>query len=199
MNKKHIVTLSLMLLAFGASAQQQAEAESDTSRWDFHLSTGMSVSAGWGKTDALMWTAPSLEYRANDRLTVYGGFSYSGSLLGSYQLYGNAPRSLAPRKQGTRVVAGNVGVDYQVNDRLNVWATVWHLGGWVEPLWRQRGDVVELNATAVSGGFGYAFKGGSRLEMQFTVVNDRTGGLGQMLYESPCYYGCGWYDPFFAY
>ena len=190
--------LCLMFLSVGAVAQHQQEVQRDSSRWDFHLSTGSSVFAGCGKSDVLMWMAPSVEYRASDSLTVYGGFAYSGSLLGGYRLHGYESRSLAPRKSGTCLVSGHAGVDYQVNERLNVWAEVWHLGGWMEPLWCSRGDVHEMNATAVSGGFGYDFKGGSRMEMHFTFVNDRTGNLGRLLFESP-HYGYGWHDPFFVY
>ena len=76
MGKKLYITLlcalSLTLLAKGQ--------ESDTSRWRFHLSTGVTAASGYGHTQSLGWTAPSVTYHANDRLTVSGGFAAAGSL-----------------------------------------------------------------------------------------------------------------------
>ena len=73
MHKKVIFVIALLMLSLSLPAQRKEV--SDTSRWDFHLSTGVTVGTGWGKTDALMWTAPRVEYRANDRLTLRGGFA----------------------------------------------------------------------------------------------------------------------------
>ena len=42
---------------------------------------GATVASGWGRTDALAWTAPSLSYRAFDRLTLHAGFAAASSRL----------------------------------------------------------------------------------------------------------------------
>ena len=123
-----------MAMALGVNAQHDTVAAADTSRWDFHLSTGTSMVSVGGKGNAYMWVAPSVDYRASERLTLRGGFVAAGSLLGGYELRGNS-RSLAPVRRGTQLMGASVGADYQASDRLTLWATLTHVGGWHEPLW----------------------------------------------------------------
>ena len=201
MYKKAILIVAVMMMAFGVSAQRSDEAVKDTSRWDFHLSTGTSFVSGWGKSNAYVWVAPSVEYRANERLTLRGGFAYAGSLLDSYELQGYAP-SFAPRRGGTRLVAARVSADYRVNDRLGLWASVTRIGGWHEPLWTPKGEAQPVDVTMISGGFSYALSDDSMLEMHFHFVHDRHGNdalgiLGHPYYGYgvPCYelYGGPWH------
>lgn len=171
------------------TAQQEEVMEGDTSRWDFHLSTGTSFVSGWGKSIAFLWTAPSVEYRANDRLTIRGGFAYAGSLLNGYQLQGYT-YNYAPRRNGTRLAAAKVEADYWVNDRLNIWASVTRIGGWHEPLWTPRGEALGVDVTMVSGGFSYELSNSSLLEMHFHFVHDHYGNSALGLLGHP-YYGWG--------
>ena len=189
MYKKVLFVVALLMLGLSLPAQRKEVAASDTSRWDFHLSTGITVGSGWGKTDALLWTAPRVEYHASDRLTLRGGFAAVGSLMPGYVLQ-MPVTSYAPRRQGTRLLAGFASARYQVNDRLNIWASVQHVGGWYEPLWTPQGEALDMSLTAFSGGFAYELSNHSLLEMHFHIVHDHYGNSALGLLGHP-YYGAG--------
>ena len=70
MYKKTIIIVAVMAMALGVNAQHDTVAAADTSRWDFHLSTGTSMVSVGGKGNAYMWLAPSVDYRASERLTL---------------------------------------------------------------------------------------------------------------------------------
>ena len=176
------MALSLMPLANGQ--------ETDTSRWRFHLSTGVTAEAGYGRAQSLMWTAPSVTYHASERLTVSGGLAAAWSLLpaGGYTLQGRGERSLAPRKEGTKAGALWVSATYRPNDRLTLWGSVAHVSGYAQPLWLD--GAVPIEATAISGGMEYALDNGSMIGMHFHFVHDRYGSL----WHPP--YGHPWYGPY---
>lgn len=189
MLKKTFIVTALLTLCLTLSAQWRFEEERDTSRWAFHLSVGSTVATGFGKTEAWMWTAPRVTFRASDRLILHGGFASVGSLLDSYELKGYTP-SFAPRRQGTRMLAGFASATYRVNDRLCLWASVQHVGGWFEPLWTPRGEAIDIDVTAFSGGFAYEFSDESLLEMHFHFVHDLHGNDALGLLGHP-WYGTG--------
>ena len=163
--------------------------EGDTSRWDFHMSTGATVATGFGRTQSLGWVAPSVSYRFSDRLKVSGGLAVAGSLLpaGGYTLHGRE-RSLAPRREGTKAGAMWVSATYHPNDRLWLWGSVMHVTGYAQPLWLD--GAMNIEATAISGGVEYALGNGSMIGMHFHFVHDHYGSL---LYPP---YGHGWYGPY---
>ena len=184
MHKKWlIVTILVLALAVGAAGQ-----EADTSRYDVHLSTGATVAAGFGRTQALSWVAPSVELKASERMKVSGGFAAAGSLLDGYELHGYGPTSLAPRKHGTRMGALWAMAEYKATDRLLLWAAVMHAGGYAQPLWRDTS--VPIGLTAVSGGLAYEFPQGSLLELHFHFVHDHYGTAMEGLLAHP------WYGPY---
>lgn len=187
MCKKIFYIVTLLTLVSGASAQQPAAA--DTSRWEPHLSAGTSVVSMCGKGNAYVWAAPSVDYRASDRLTLHGGFAAAGSLLGGYELQGNS-RSLAPCRRGTQLVGAAVGADYRVSDRLTLWATLTHVGGWHESLWSPFNEAFNVGVTTLSGGFSYALSDESLLEMHFHFVHDHYGNDALGILGHP-YYGYG--------
>ena len=180
--KAYIALLCALTLTLLAQSQ-----EADTSRWDFHLSTGFTAAAGFGHTQTLVWTAPSVAYRASDKLTIRGGLAAAGSLLpaGGYTLHGRGDRSLAPRREGTRAGALWVSATYHPNDRLWLWGSVAHVTGYAQPLWLD--GAMPIEATAISGGVEYALGNGSLIGMEFHFVHDRYGTL------PPPPYGYGWY------
>lgn len=196
MHKKALVVMALLSLCLSLSAQRNERLVADSSRWDFHLSTGVSVASGWGKSDALLWTAPRVEYRASDRLTLSGGFGVVASLMPGYEL--RMPvTSCAPRRHGTRLLGGFVSARYQASDRLNLWASVQRVTGWREPLWTPQGEALDISLTSVSGGFVYALGDYSFLEMHFNFVHDHYGNSALGLFGHP-YYGLGTHpwDPY---
>lgn len=190
MYKNAIAILLFLLFGLTAAAQRQRVAEGDTSRLDVHLSTGLSVAAGWGRTDALAWTAPSLIYRATDRLTLHAGFAAAGSLMGGYELQGYHNRSLAPRRQGTRLMAGTVAAEYRATDRLTLWGSVTRITGYAQPLWLD--GSMPVRATAISGGLAYETSNASLLELHFHIVHDHYGNTALGPWGHPWY---GWGVP----
>ena len=160
------------------------EADS-TRRVQWHLGTGATVASGFGRTQGLMWVAPSVEYQASPKLTLRGGFATAGTLIGAdYQLQGRQPRSLAPRKQGTRAGAVWAAAEYHPNDRLWLWASAKLLFGYMQPLWLDHS--LPLQAAALSGGFAYRFDNDQLLEMHVSIVRDRYGSTFGLMYNPYC-------------
>ncbi len=81
--KPHVTILLLLLLG---SVISQGQEESDTSRWQLHVSTGATVATGFGQTQSLGWVAPSFSYQATNRLKLKAGFAYKGTLLSTHYL-----------------------------------------------------------------------------------------------------------------
>ncbi|MBQ8703264.1 MAG: hypothetical protein IJ524_02685 [Bacteroidales bacterium] len=181
--KHSLLTLTLLLIACPVLRAQVG----DTTGWHMRLSTGASVSSGFGQTQSLSWVAPSFEFHPTSRLTVNTGFAAVGSLMPSdYKLQGNNARSLAPLRAGTQATALWAEASYRINQRLWVWGAVAHVGGFAQPLWLDRS--LPLQATAFSGGFGYRFGENSILEMHIHIVRDKYGTLAPMLYDDPFHY-----------
>lgn len=183
MYKKTFIVLAAMFAFFCAMAQGE-----DTSRVHFRGSVGSTVATGFGRTQSLSWVAPSLELKASDRLKVSGGFAAAGSLLGGYEVHGYTPSSLAPRKHGTRLGALWAMAEYKASDRLWLWASVMHVGGYAQRLWMDGSAPVGL--TAVSGGLAYEFPQGSLLELHFHFIHDHYGTVMDGLLAHP------WYGPY---
>lgn len=177
----------MVTLAVFASATAQTADSVDVERWDFHLSTGTSVTFAGREAMPRMWTAPSVTFRPNDRLTLRGGFLAVGSSPDAYRLHGLQRPSLAPRRRTTSVAAAGVEADYRVSDRLWVWASVWRAGGWLQPWFDPTGEAHRLGITSFSGGFDLKLGEGSALSMSFSMVRDDYG----TLFDMPGFYRYG--------
>lgn len=191
MYKKTIIVLLLLLAAWPLAAQRaltpRGEEPADTTDVAFHMSVGSTAAAGFGRSQLLLWAAPRVEWRASERLAVRGGLAMAGSLLPQgYELHGLGPRSLAPRRQGTRVGAAWAEADYRVGDHLWLWASVAHISGYAQPLWLD--GAIPIAATAISGGVAYEFADNSLLEVHFHFVHDHYGSLLRPPYGG-LYYG----------
>ena len=192
---KKVFIISLMLLAaMAASAQWYWPMylwnmnSLDTAKTNVHLSMGSTIEAGFGRAEAITWAAPSMSYRVTEKLTLRGGFTVAGSLLPrGYALHGRGPQSLAPVRQGTQVGGVWGQVEYKANDHLLIWATAARMTGFVQPLWADGSQPVDV--TSLSGGFAYRFDQGSILSMHFHFVHDN---YGYMLHPP---YGHSYYGP----
>lgn len=177
--KKTLILSLLTLAAIPLAAQ-----DLDTSHFRMSISTGVSVSGGFGRTLPYSWVAPSFELHPTNRLTVNAGFANIGSLMPSdYKLHGYFPADLSPRRTGTQATALWTEAQYRVGNRLSIWGAIAHIGGFAQPLWLDHS--MPLQATAISGGFDYRFAGGSLLEMHFTYIRDTYGTLTPLLYTDP--------------
>lgn len=193
MYKKAIIMSMLLLAALTAGAQWYMPGypwhmnSIDTAKSNVHLSMGSTVQAGFGRTEAVSWVAPSFSYRVGKRLTLRGGFGVAGSLLSNgYALHGRSPQSLAPVRQGTELGGVWAQAEYRASDRLLIWGTASRMTGFVQPLWTDR--ALPVDATSLSGGFAYRFETGSMLAMHFHFVHDSYGYLLHPPYGHP-YYG----------
>lgn len=181
MLKKALTILALVLCTAVVAVAQ----ETDTSRTRAHLSTGVVAATGFGRSQSLMWVAPSVEHRVNDRLSVSGGFATAGTLLRSYEIQGYTPSSRAPRRHGTGLAAAWASAEYRVGERLWLWASVAHMSGYAQMLWMDAS--VPVGLTAVSGGLAYEFPQGSLLELHFHFVHDHYGTVMDGLLAHPWY------------
>ncbi len=163
------------------------EVADDTSRFDFHMSVGGTVANGFGNTQALTWVAPRISYQATDKLELHAGFAVANSLIpNDFALQGHGTQSLAPRREGTRAGAIWAAAQYNANNNLSLWVAVAKAYGWMQPLWFNSSNPVDI--TAVAGGFAYRFSSGSTLAMHFSFVNDKYGTLFNTPYGYPYYY-----------
>lgn len=182
----------MVTLALAASAQCFGRIPTyfsdDTASKAFHMSVGSTVGAGFGRTEALSWVAPSFKWRATEKLTLRGGFGVAGSLLpGGYALHGRGSQSMLPLREGTQLGAMWAQAEYRAGENLLLWGTVARLTGFAQPLWASHS--LPVNATAVSGGLAYRFSQGSVLAMHFRFVHDEYG----FLLHPP--YGHSYYGP----
>lgn len=194
MTKKVLILTLLTLATLTASAQWFSPLypwhlyHADTAKTAVHMSMGSSVEAGFGRAQSLTWAAPSVSYRASERLTLRGGFLVAGQLLPTgYRLHGRAPQSLAPVREGTQVGALWAAAEYHADEHLTFWVTMARLTGYVQPLWSDRS--MPADVTDVSGGFAYRFDSGSIMAMHFRFLHDS---YGNMLYPP---YGHPYYGP----
>ncbi len=193
MIKKTVISLALICVALTASAQCFGHVPSylsdDTASKAFHLNVGSMVGAGFGRTEAVSWVAPSFQWRASERLTLRGGFGAAASLLpGGYALHGRGTRSMLPLREGTQLGAVWAQAEYRAGERLLLWGSVAHVSGFAQPLWASHS--LPVDATAVSGGLAYRFSENSVLAMHFRFVHDEYG----FLLHPP--YGHNYYGPF---
>ncbi len=192
MIKRTLIVTAMMCVALTATGQwwrmPMAFDTVDTARTAVHLSVGSMVQTGLGGSDAVGWVAPSFRVRANERLTLRGGFVAAGSMMpGGYVLQGRGVRNMVPVREGTQLGAAWVAAEYRASERLLLWGAASHVGGFAQPLWAQR--ALPVDATAVSGGLAYRFSHNSVLAMHFHFVHDEYG----YLLHPP--YGHGYYGP----
>ncbi len=116
----------------------------------------------------------------------------------SYTFRGSNPRSLVPlRNYNAAAAALEVAASYKVNDRLWVAASLLHIGGGlasgiiINP-WMLGNRPVMLDATAFSAAMRYRIGEDNYLDLQMTIIDDRTGAFGPLFfgapYGSPLYY-----------
>ena len=183
-----------------ASTTQAAYPSDSLNRWDFHLSLGSGIMGGSYSSASYLGVTPSLVFRPTDRLkitasaTILDSYSLSG---GNYYIRGREPRSLAPLRNPARAASVSVAVSYRVNDRLWVAASLHTLGGMlangalVNP-WLAGTPPMDLDATAFSASMRYRMGDNSFLDLHMTLIEDRTGALGPLLFANPY---SGFYGP----
>lgn len=166
--KAHILLSVALILSWIAQGQ-----EADTSAWQWHMSVGSAVEAGFGHTQSQLWVAPRIDWQPSQRLKVSGGFAATATLFPYLELQGKSPRNLAPRKQGTRVGALWAEAEVQTGERTWLWGRVAYANGFAQPLWRSGAMPVEV--VALSGGVAHEFAGGQLLELHVHVLHDLYG------------------------
>ena len=171
-----------------------------TQTWEFHLSMGSAVVGSSFGSASLFGVTPSVIYRPNDRLKVSASVTAidSWSLShGNYSIRGYRPNSVTPyRNPGSVAAAMSLAASYRVNDRLWIAASLIHINGGIESAalvnpWFMGDYPVLLNATAFSAAMRYRLGNDSFLDIHMTIIDDRTGALGPLLFGGP--YGSSYY------
>lgn len=163
-------------------------------RWEPHLAVGTGfTSSTQGDNRLFTAVAPSLTYHASDKLSLFAGFSILSD-LGLNPNY-NVGRSYAPRRNngGTGLVTVEAGGEYQLNEKVWLAASVWHVGGQYAPFFGPlNGDAMEVSATAISAAAAFRFKNDNFLHLSFTIVRDHAGTLPWMYHDAWMHSGFGW-------
>lgn len=193
-----LLIFSLMLAATPwAKAQRLTPATDTTQRVHCNVSLFTGVYSAWGETHAYTGAAPTITYRANDRLTLKAGFAVTTDMnANGYRLRGQQPRSYVPYRTTTGATGVSLGAEYQVNDNLWVAARAFYLGGSYDPIWNfgQAQGPMELSVYGASVAMHYRTKNDNGISLYFNYVNDRTGALLPALLCHPA--GLGLYgDP----
>ena len=98
-------------------------------------------------------------------------------------------RSLAPYRReyngGTGLASVHAAAQYQVNDRLWLAASVYHLTGTYAPICAfSNGNVLDVSATAVSAAASYRLKDDSFLHFAISYIRDEYGTLPYMWHDA---------------
>lgn len=156
------------------------------SKWEPHISIGTGFIGATFGSRAYTTVAPSVRYHLNDRLSFSAGFRVTSDFGFNHVHYmGSSNRNLAPYKQGgTGMVSAHASAEYQVNDRLTLAASVYHLGGSYSPLYCPMPGSMDLSLTAFTAAAGYRFSNDSFLNIYFTYINDRTGAAPYLFHDA---------------
>lgn len=193
---RHIIIVLMLGIWLPAKAQHIQERDTIVPRWEPHISvtTGF-VGSSYGDNRLYTSIAPSVTFRPTKRLSFVGGIGMMNDLGMDPHYLVHPVRSLAPLRSsngGTGLVSAYVGAEYQVNDRLWLAASLYHLGGQYAPFFGcANGSAVDVSATALSAEAAYRFSDNNYLRLSFTVVRDHTGMLPYMMYDSWMYHGWG--------
>ena len=198
MNKpKYIISSCILLICLMAVVPARAQWErgvSDTTqlpRWEPHLSvhTGF-MGTNYGDNRLFSSVAPSLTFRPNSRWTVNAGFRITTDMgLNPHFSSSSSTRSLAPYRReyngGTGLASVYAAAQYQVNDRLWLAASVYHLTGTYAPICAfSNGNVLDVSATAVSAAASYRLKDDSFLHFAISYIRDEYGTLPYMWHDA---------------
>lgn len=185
---RKLLLLSIFILAsIGLQAQY---AKDSVSKWDYHLTVGTGVVSDFdNQVKGYYMIAPEIEYNPNSRWSIKAGFN-AISDMDSYVFKGREPRSLAPRKNSSTAVGVHLSAQYQVNDRLWLGATVFHIGGQSSLMYTfnpyygwQFGAPVDLGITGMSADMRYRIGDSSYLDLHISVMRDQYGTL-PILYDN---------------
>lgn len=156
----------------------------DSTRWQFRLSAGNAMVAGFGQHRATSWFSIDAIYPMSHDISLGGGFAKGGTLIpyGAPILHSSEPRSLAPRREGTDLTSVWVSASWQANDKLFLWASLRHTVGFTQQYFSTTPAPASL--TAVEGGTSYAFNNSTFIELHFHIVHGNYGELLHTLYGS---------------
>ena len=204
-----LIAVLLSPLPLFAQGVLQAGSDGDSSRsqlpdayslpkWEPHLSvtTGFTGSS-YGDNRLYTTIAPSITFRPTKRLSFTGGISFTGDMGLDPNYAANPGRSLAPRRDrngGTGVASAHIEAEYQVNDRLWLAASLYHMGGQYAPFFGPaNGTSFDVSATALSAAAAYRFSNDNYLYLSFTFVRDHTGMMPYLFYDTWMRQGYGYW------
>lgn len=210
MKKYSFVVLVVLLGAFvpGVRAQWLPYAEraaccmdtagvlqAELPKFEPHLSVGTGFfGTSFGDNRLYTSVAPSLVYRPSKKWTLMGGFRITTD-MGLNPNYTLQPekQSLAPyrRNGGTGLASVSVAAEYQVNDRLWLSGSVYHVGGSYAPLYFGNGNTFDVSCTAITASAAFRFANDNFLRVTFAYINDQNGTLPYMMHDAWMHCGFG--------
>lgn len=187
------MVLFVALLCIGKGmAVAQEDSTQTKSKLQPHFMVGTGVWSSGGEVRPYTTTGAQLDYTFNDKWTVTGGFMvYNEWNQNHYMIQGRSPRSYAPRKNNSSLIALNAGVQYNFNDRLSLAFSIYHLGGEMIPWWMPTTSVpFNVSVTGFSAELQYKLRNDSYLNFYLSFYRDNLGTMGIPLYP---FYDSPWY------
>lgn len=197
---KIVQKLLLTILLLGISFQARSQEADSLQRFDYHMSFTTGVSSIMGNVHNFAVVDPSFNFNINPKLTLQAGFTVVSDIrMNNYQLQGQEPSSLAPRRS-TSMIGSEVSAIYKVNDRLTVAGSVYYLGGELQPWFCPEGRPLDVNAYGFSASMSYKTRNNNRIDLYFDILHDDSGSISPMWYGNPYGWGHygrhhGWGDP----
>lgn len=199
---RHLMLVFVLLASLPLKAQHVQDQDTVVMpKWEPHMSvtTGF-VGNSYGDNRLYTSIAPSVTFRPTKKLSFVGGFSVMSDMGLDPNYLSKPVRSLAPRRAnngGTGVASAYVEADYQVNDRLWLAASLYHVGGQYAPFFGPaNGSAFDVSATALSAEAAFRFSDNNYLRLSFTVVRDHTGMMPYMIYDTWMNHGWGRWSSF---
>lgn len=144
------------------------------------------VGSWFGRGYAFTGVAPEIRYHFNERFSLSAGVRLLNGfgLSRNYKLQSNN-RSLAPRRDGAKLVEAYVAGEFQINDRLWLAASLLHIGGEINFMPFYGNSSSYVSATAFSADLRYRTRRGSLLGLHISYIDDPAGILAPWFYD-PC-------------
>lgn len=187
-----LVFVVAMLFLCGGMVFAQSDTVQTKSKLQPHYTVGTGITAINGEVRPYTNVGAQLDYEFNDKWAVTGGFMiYNEWNQNHYLLHGRTPYSLAPRKHNSSLIVLNAGVQYNVNDRLSLAFSVYHIGGQMVPWWLPSTYApLDVSITGFDAELHYRLGKDSYLNFYLSFYRDNLGTMGMAL--GP-FYGDPWY------
>ncbi len=200
--KSYIPYIILILLSLPLKAQNDTISIGKAECHEqFNLSLGTAFLSGPFGSLSLYGIRPTFTLRPTDKLTVKTSLGITNAVSlapHGYHIQGHQPRSLSPVRHPATSTLGTftVSAAYRASDRLSLAASLMLMGGEIPSVWS--GTIMPVSAAAFSASVRYQIGQDSYIDINTTIIDDRTGALLPYIYNPYLYstYPTPYFSPF---